>query len=82
MTRLAAHGGVVLVICGHVHMDHAVHRDGLTMVTTPSTCIQLTKVSQAPKMVPGPPAFRVVDLDGDALATRVVHLHGSTPADF
>jgi hypothetical protein len=63
-------------------MDHAVHRGGLTMVTTPSTCIQLTKVSQAARMVPGPPAFRIVDLDDGALATRVVHLHGSSAADF
>src|SRR5262249_13375842 len=43
-TRLAAHGNVPLLICGHVHLDHAVHRRGLTMLTTPSTCIQLTKV--------------------------------------
>jgi Icc protein len=82
MTRLAAHGGVALVVCGHVHLDHEIHRDGLTMVTTPSTCIQLTKVSQAPRMVPGPPAFRIVDLDDGMLATRVVHLHGSSAADF
>ena len=81
-TRLAAHGNVALLICGHVHLDHAVHRHGLTMLTTPSTCIQLTKVSNAPKMTPGPPAFRIVDLDRDTIATRVVHLHGTTTADF
>jgi Icc protein len=80
--RLAAHGNVTLLICGHVHLDHAVHRHGLTMVTTPSTCIQLTKVSNAAKMTPGPPAFRIVDLDNDTLATRVVHLHGTSSADF
>lgn len=82
MTRLRAHGGVTSVICGHVHLDHAVQRDGLTMVTTPSTCVQLSKVSQTPRMLPGPPAFRIVDLDGATLSTRVVHLHGSSAADF
>jgi hypothetical protein len=33
-------------------------------------------------MTPGPPAFRIVDLDREAVATRVVHLHGTTSADF
>ena len=60
----------------------SVPRTAAAMVTTPSTCIQLTKVSQAAKMVPGPPAFRIVDLDDGTLATRVVHLHGSSAADF
>jgi hypothetical protein len=48
------------------------------MLTTPSTCLQLSKVSQAVKMLPGPPGFRIVDVAGDQLSTRVVHLHGAT----
>ena len=32
------------------------------------------KVSQEAKALPGPPAFRVVDVAGDALSTRVLHL--------
>jgi hypothetical protein len=48
------------------------------MLSTPSTCIQLSKVAQAGKMLPGPPAFRIVDVAGDALSTRVVHLHGGS----
>ncbi len=74
-SRLRAHGNVAALICGHVHMDHQVLRGGLTMLTTPSTCIQLIKTSHEARMLPGPPAFRIVDLDGDTLATRVVHLH-------
>ena len=64
------------IICGHVHLDQVIQRRGLTMLTTPSTCIQLSKVSQARKMLPGPPGFRIVDVVGDRLSTSVVHLHG------
>jgi len=38
--------------------------------------------SDAPRMLPGPPAFRILDLDGGTLSTRVVHLHGSSAAAF
>jgi Icc protein len=73
---LRGHGRAPWVICGHVHLDQVIERNGLTLLTTPSTCIQISKLSQAPKMLPGPPAFRVVDVDGDQLSTRVIHLHG------
>jgi Icc protein len=75
---LREHPDIRWVICGHVHLDQAIQRGGLTMLTTPSTCLQLSKVSQARKMLPGPPAFRIVDVAGDQLSTRVVHLHGTS----
>jgi hypothetical protein len=28
-------------------------------------------------MLPGPPGFRIVDVEGEQLSTRVVHLHGA-----
>jgi Icc protein len=74
---LAAHPHVRWLICGHVHLDQAIQRGALTMLTTPSTCVQLSKVSQVPKLLPGPPAFRIVDVAGETLATRVLHLHGA-----
>jgi hypothetical protein len=52
-------------------------RDGLTVLTTPSTCVQLSKVSQTPRMFPGPPGFRLVQVKGLALSTRVFSLHGT-----
>lgn len=76
MTRLQAHAQVSWVICGHVHLDQAIQRGRLTMLTTPSTCVQLSETSQAAKMLPGPPAFRVVDVAGGMLSTRVLHVHG------
>jgi Icc protein len=75
---LRAHPDVRWIVCGHVHLDQAIQRDGLTMLTTPSTCLQLSKVTQAGGMLPGPPGFRIVDVDGDALSTRVIHLHGGS----
>jgi hypothetical protein len=47
------------------------------VMTTPSTCVQLSKVSQTPKMFPGPPGFRLVQVTGLALSTRVFYLHGA-----
>lgn len=70
------------VICGHVHLDQAIQREGLTLLTTPSTCIQLSKMSQTAKFLPGPPAFRVVDVRDGELSTRVLHLHSTSPAEL
>ena len=49
-----------------MHLDQVVEGDRLTM--------QTAKVSQEGKALPGPPVFRVVDIAGDALSTRVLHL--------
>lgn len=73
---LRGHDHVRWLICGHVHLDQVMQRSGLTLLTTPSTCIQVSKVSQVMKTLPGPPAFRVIDAEGDELSTRVLHLHG------
>ncbi|HEY7518904.1 MAG TPA: metallophosphoesterase [Methylomirabilota bacterium] len=81
VAALGEHPDVRWVICGHVHLDHASQRGRLTMLTTPSTCIQLSKVSQAAKVFPGPPGFRIVDVAGDQLSTRVIHLHGAGVRD-
>lgn len=78
LTRLLqTYPAVRWVICGHVHTDQVMQRDGLTVMTTPSTCVQLSKVSQTPKILPGPPGFRLVQVKGLALSTRVFSLHGA-----
>jgi Icc protein len=79
---LRKHPQVSWVICGHVHLEQVIARAGLTMLTTPSTCIQLSRISQEAKMLPGPPAFRIVDVSGDAFSTRVVYLHGDSLDDL
>jgi 3',5'-cyclic-AMP phosphodiesterase len=80
--RLGRHPQVRWVICGHVHLDQVIERNGLTVLTTPSTCIQLSKVSHGPRLLPGPPAFRVVDVAAEQLSTRVLHLHGPGDLDL
>lgn len=80
MRVLRAHPAVRWVICGHVHIDQVMQRDGLTVLTTPSTCFQVSKVSQTPKILPGPPGFRLVQVKGLALATRVFYLNETDTA--
>lgn len=65
IAALHEHARVRWRVCGHVHLDQAIPGDGLTMLTTPSTCPQLSRVSQAAKALPGPPAFRIIDVSGD-----------------
>ena len=74
MSLLSRHAQVRGLIGGHVHTEHAIQRGGLTFLTTPSTCIQLSKVSASGhEFDPGPPGFRVVDLEDGRLSTYVVY---------
>jgi Icc protein len=82
IAALQEHPRVRWLICGHVHLEQAIQRGGLTMLTTPSTCLQLSRFSQVARARPGPPAFRIVDVAGDELSTLVVHLHGGDPREI
>lgn len=62
------------IVCGHVHQDQTVQRGPLTMWTTPSTCFQISPLSQTRHVLPGPPAFRLVTVAGDTVHTRVVQV--------
>src|SRR6267143_3437326 len=74
MAMLAGQAQVRWLIGGHVHSEQLIQRDGLTMLTTPSTCIQLSKVVGPAHFDPGPPGFRVVDVEDGRLSTFVVHV--------
>src|SRR6266404_2113199 len=74
MAMLARQAQVRWLIGGHVHSEQLIQRGGLTMLTTPSTCIQLSKVSGPAHFDPGPPGFRVVDVEDGRLSTFVVHV--------
>ena len=74
-----------LVCCGHVHHESS-HRVGAaTIVTTPSTGLQFSPDSEAALFVPAPPGYRIIELDEDSCATRVVRLpevrYAPSPAD-
>ncbi len=74
MTTLGRHAQVKWLIGGHVHSEQMIQRGGLTFLTTPSTCIQLAKVPvDGRHFDPGPPGFRVVDVEDGRLSTFVVY---------
>lgn len=78
---LESHPQVRWVMCGHVHMDHHVQRGALSMLTSASTCFQLDKVGHEPTMLPGPPSFRIVEVDGATFSSRTVHLRDEEPTN-
>ena len=72
---LRTHGNVQRILCGHVHQDHEIERGGLTLLTTPATCFQVSRVSQGASIFPGPPGFRLIRLEEQRLSTQVIYLH-------
>jgi 3',5'-cyclic AMP phosphodiesterase CpdA len=60
--------------CGHVHQESNGTFGGADVWTTPSTAYQFRPGSILPGSLKTPPAFRVIDLDGERLETRVVRL--------
>ena len=44
------------------------------LLTTPSTCIQLSKLGGPTRFDPGPPGFRVVDVEDGRLSSYVVYV--------
>jgi Icc protein len=60
--------------CGHVHQESAGAFGGARVWTTPSTAYQFPPRSLLPRSEATGPAFRVIDLDGEQLETRVVRL--------
>jgi hypothetical protein len=82
MRLLETYPEVRWVICGHMHTDQVIQRNAVTMMTTPSTCVQVSKVSQTPKSFPGPPGFRLVQVKDLALSTRIFHLYNTGGAEL
>jgi len=74
MSLLGRHTQVRWLIGGHVHSEQMIQRGGLTFLTTPSTCIQLAKVPGPAYFEPGPPGFRVVDVEDGRLSSYVVYV--------
>ena len=72
---LRTHGNVQRILCGHVHQDHEIEREGLTLLTTPATCFQVSRVSQTTSIFSGPPGFRLIRVNKQRLATQVIYLH-------
>lgn len=65
---------VRLVVCGHVHMEHAGRIGGAEFLATPSTCLQFKPGADEPTYDAVPPGFRVFDLGPIGCRTQVVRL--------
>ena len=62
------------LFCGHVHQESTGRFGSADVWTTPSTAYQFPPHSLLPGSERTPPAFRVIDLDGERIATHVVRL--------
>lgn len=67
-------GNVSGVLCGHVHLQHEEVRDGVPVVTTPSTCFQSAKLFKEKQYLPGPPMLRLVTCRAGRMTSEVVSL--------
>ena len=67
-------GNVRGVLCGHVHLQHEEVRDGIPVVTTPSTYFQGSKLFKEKRHLPGPPALRLVRCRGGAMTSELLSL--------
>jgi len=65
---------VKAVICGHVHQLFETARDGIPVLTTPSTCVQFTPgVDEFDIDSTAGPGYRVLALEHDGTWTTSVH---------
>jgi 3',5'-cyclic AMP phosphodiesterase CpdA len=60
--------------CGHVHQESIGRFGDAAVWTTPSTAYQFPPHALLPGPERTPPAFRVIDLDGERIDTHVVRL--------
>jgi Icc protein len=86
LEHLGAQGNVRGVIWGHVHQAYDRVRDGIRMLSTPSTCAQFTPCTERCIMDLRPPGYRWIELMPDgSIATEVAWLEqlrrGERPPD-
>ena len=63
---------VKAVICGHVHQDQQIERDGLTLFSTPATSIQFRADINDFELDEQAPGYRCFDLSDDGVVTSRV----------
>lgn len=62
ISTLKNYSGVRAVICGHVHQEHELEKDGLRIISSPSTCIQFKPESKEFALDNKAPGFRWLKL--------------------
>lgn len=66
------HKNVRIVLCGHVHQEFSSRRNEVTLLASPSTCIQFKPGSSEFALDPLPPGFRKFNLYADGTFDTVV----------
>jgi 3',5'-cyclic AMP phosphodiesterase CpdA len=63
---------VCVVLCGHVHLPSAGARDGIPVLTTPSTCFQFSEAPSGLRISSEPPMLRLVTCEGRAVSSTLI----------
>jgi Icc protein len=65
---------VCAVLCGHVHLPFAGQRDGVPVLTTPSTCFQFAEGPNGLAVSGDPPMLRLVTCQGREVSSTVIRV--------
>lgn len=71
LEMLRAVGNVRAVFSGHAHQASHHEWSGVPFYVTPSTGYQFIKDPKEPRVSPEPPAYRVIEVQGDMFVTQV-----------
>jgi Icc protein len=71
---LSVHDQVQRVFFGHVHMPVQMTMRGVHFTSVPSTCYQFGDTITLPKVMPGPPGYGLVQMQGGHISSRVIFL--------
>ncbi len=75
---LAGHAEVRALLWGHVHQEFAAQRNGLLLLSSPSSCIQFAPGSEGFRLDDCPPGLRWLELHADGrIETRVERVQGA-----
>jgi Icc protein len=65
---------VCAVLCGHVHRAFAGQRDGIPVLTTPSTCFQFAEAPNGLTVSDDPPMLRLVTCQGRQMSSTLIRV--------
>ncbi len=70
--------GVRLISCGHVHHEFEGSSGSVRVVAAPSTGLQFDPQGTQATFANDPPGYRIIELNGNSVETRVVRLSEAT----
>ncbi len=77
------HGNVRGIVCGHVHQAIDIRRNGIRLMSTPSTCIQFKPRRPTFELDDASPGYRWIQLgDSGSLESGVVRIGGFIPPNL